>query len=77
MSSAIHDGILSRVTKDGVGYLVDQGSQKVFTFTFDKIANYRGESASELGLAAGVIVTYDLDKFGRVGEVKLKRFGRK
>ena len=69
---AAFDGILSRVTEDGVGYLVDQKSKNVFPFTFDKILNYRGEAPSKLGLAAGAAVTYDLDGMGQIAKVTIK-----
>jgi hypothetical protein len=72
-----HKAVLSRITRDGVGYLVDQGSHKVFTFTFDKIPNYRGQSAAELGIAAGSPVTYDLDNSGYVSKVQLTQPAKK
>lgn len=69
--SRYQKAIFSRVTGDGVGYLVDEGSNKTFTFTFDKIPNYRGQSPKELGISAGAPVTYDLDNAGHVSRVEL------
>jgi len=43
-------GVLSRVSEDGIAYLVDQESARTFPFTFDKISGYRGEPARKLGL---------------------------
>lgn len=63
--------VLSRVTENGLGYLVDQGSLRVFAFTFDKIPGYRGQSRVELGLKPGRIVNYDVDDKGFVAAVTL------
>jgi hypothetical protein len=61
--------ILSRVTKDGLGYLVDKSSRQTLYFTFDKIPNYRGQSLSQLGIARGDDVTYEADEGGQVTSV--------
>ncbi|USX21037.1 hypothetical protein NHH82_02385 [Oxalobacteraceae bacterium OTU3REALA1] len=61
--------ILSRITPDGLGYLVDKNSHKIFYFTFDKIPNYRGESTTELGLTKGDDISYEADEDGQVTKV--------
>ena len=61
--------ILSRVTPDGLGYLVDKSTGQILHFTFDKIPNYRGESTAQLGLAEGDDVTYEADDSGQVAKV--------
>jgi hypothetical protein len=66
-----HKAILSRVTQDGLGYLVDKDSHKVFAFTFDKISNYKGQTTTELGISAGSPVTYDIDGLGHVVKVEI------
>lgn len=60
---------LIRVTNDGLAYLVDDGTQAVIPFTFDKIARYRGESVAELGISEGTAVTYSVDSENRVTDV--------
>jgi len=64
-------GVLSRVSEDGIAYLVDQESARTFPFTFDKISGYRGEPARKLGFVAGAAVGYGLDANGHVEEVAL------
>jgi hypothetical protein len=66
---SINEAILSRITPDGLGYLVDKNSRQIFFFTFDKIPNYRGESTSALGLAKGDDVSYEADANGQVTKV--------
>ncbi|RSZ59827.1 hypothetical protein HF313_13930 [Massilia atriviolacea] len=61
--------ILSRITPDGLGYLVDKRSHEIFHFTFDKIPNYRGESTEQLGLVKGDDVSYESDDDGQVTKV--------
>lgn len=61
--------ILSRVSQDGLGYLMDRTTRKVLHFTFDKIPNYRGESIAQLGICKGDEVTYEADEAGRVTKV--------
>ena len=51
-----HEGIILRINEQGLGIMKDAQSQEQFVFTFDKITGYRGESAQELGLKAGVHV---------------------
>jgi hypothetical protein len=66
---SIKKAILSRITPDGLGYLVDKNSHKIFYFTFDKIPNYRGESTTELGLTKGDDISYEADEDGQVTKV--------
>lgn len=61
-----HSAILSRVTDNGLGYLVDKVTKKVLLFTFDKLPSYKGETVSQLGLKAGSPVNYALDDEGTV-----------
>lgn len=64
-----HAGVISRVTENGLGYLVDQTTHQVLPFTFDKIPSYKGETVSELGLKAGSVVQYDVGRDGTVALV--------
>ncbi len=61
--------ILSRVTPNGLGYLVDKNSRQILHFTFDKIPDYRGESTAQLGLSEGDDVLYEADENGQVAKV--------
>ena len=61
--------ILSRVTPDGLGYLIDSSTRQVLHFTFDKIPNYRGQSTAELGISRGDDVEYEADENGQVTKV--------
>lgn len=54
-----HEGVILRINEQGLGIVKDSKSQEQFVFTFDKIAGYRGESAQELGLKAGVHVHFN------------------
>lgn len=69
---SIKKAILSRITPDGLGYLVDKNSHKILYFTFDKIPNYRGESTAQLGLAKGDDVSYEADEDGQVTKVLIQ-----
>ena len=69
--SNLHHAIVSRTTPNGFGYIVDKNSGKEFSFTFDKIKNYRGESAKELGLLPGVVVHYQQDLFGNAKDLEV------
>lgn len=64
-----HASVISRVTDNGLGYLVDQATREVLPFTFDKIPRYRGESVSEMGLKADSVVQYDVGGDGTVASV--------
>ncbi len=66
---SIKKAILSRITPDGLGYLVDKKSLQVYYFTFDKLPNYRGESTEELNLSRGDEVSYEADDKGQVTKV--------
>lgn len=68
-----HNGVISRVTENGLGYLVDQATHQVLPFTFDKIPSYKGETVSELGLKAGSVVQYDVGRDGTVAMVIIPR----
>jgi len=67
--SSVKRAILSRVTPDGLGYLVDTSTKRIFHFTFDKIPNYRGQSTAQLGIARGDDVEYEADDRGQVTKV--------
>lgn len=66
---SVKKAILSRVTRDGLGYLVDKDSRRILHFTFDKIPNYRGQSKEQLGIAKGDDVSYETGSDGQVTTV--------
>lgn len=68
-----HAGVISRVTDNGLGYLIDQATHEVLPFTFDKIPRYKGETVSELGLKAGSLVQYDVGGDGTVASVIISK----
>ncbi len=51
-------GTIVRVNPVGLAYTEDIKTKEIFSFTFDKIEGYRGESAEELGLIAGSRVVF-------------------
>lgn len=72
MSAALNKkATLSRITENGLGYLVDQADHRVLAFTFDKIPGYHGQTREKLGLKPGQVVDYDTDDEGYVAEVIL------
>jgi hypothetical protein len=44
----------------GLAYTEDVESKCVYSFTFDKIRAYRGESVEELGLKMGSVVRFSV-----------------
>ncbi|MDD5035450.1 MAG: hypothetical protein PHE55_11915 [Methylococcaceae bacterium] len=48
-----------RSTANGVAYINVTPSNEVAAFSFDKIKGYRGETASELGLKTGKLITVE------------------
>jgi len=53
-----HEGKILRINNAGLGIIEDERSQQQFVFTFDKIQNYRGEEARQLGLTVGTYVRF-------------------
>jgi len=53
-----HEGKILRINNAGLGIIEDDRSQQQFVFTFDKIQNYRGEEAGQLGLTVGAHVRF-------------------
>lgn len=67
--SNVKPAVLARVTPDGLGYLVDKTTRRMFYFTFDKIPNYRGQTLAQLGISRGDDVQYEADDMGQVTRV--------
>jgi hypothetical protein len=63
-------GVVFRTSVDGLVYIQEDASGRPYVFTFDKILEYRGQSAQELGLHRGTRVTFDLSE-GRIRCVSL------
>jgi len=53
------DGTILNVRNDGLAYLRDE-TGNAYSFTFDKVSGYMGESASTFGLVNGAKVTFDV-----------------
>ena len=56
----------------GFGVVRDPASKRNYTFTFDQIPSYRGESARELGLAVGSDVQFDINYQETLEQLVLK-----
>ena len=54
----LQTGTIVRVNPVGLAYTEDIESKTIYSFTFDKIEGYRGESAEELGLIAGSRIAF-------------------
>ena len=54
----LQTGTIVRVNPVGLAYTEDIKSKEVYSFTFDNIEGYRGESAEELRLIAGSRVAF-------------------
>lgn len=63
--------ILSGISPDGLGYLLDKNTKDVVYFTFDKIPNYHGQSVNEINANRGDEVDYETDVRGQVVKVFL------
>ncbi len=72
MSQLNRVGKIVRVADEGLAYLsTGSGSERQdFPFTFDKILEYRGQHAKEIGLREGVEVRF-LEKDGLVESVEI------
>jgi hypothetical protein len=56
-----HRGRISRISPSGFGILTSVSPKQTveeYTFTFDKISNYRGQTVDELGLHQGKTVDF-------------------
>ena len=58
VAMALQTGTIIRVNPVGLAYTEDLESKDIYSFTFDKIEGYRGESAKELGLIRGSRVAF-------------------
>ena len=47
------DGTVLMVNAAGLAFAVEPETGREYSFTFDKIRNYRGQSSTELGLKTG------------------------
>ena len=63
--------ILSRISPEGLGYLLDKNSNAVIPFTVNKIPNYRGEPVTQIAPTRGDQVDYETDTSGQVVKVFL------
>jgi hypothetical protein len=68
-----HKGTVLRINNAGLGVVEDEHSQQQFVFTFDKIQNYRGEEARELGLTVGSHVRFNATADCQVTTVEIIR----
>jgi len=70
---AQHEGKILRINDAGLGIVEDEHSQQQFVFTFDKIRNYRGEAARQLGLTVGAHVRFSATSDSQVVAVEVVR----
>lgn len=68
----IHQGVVIRINRFGLGIIEEEPSTTRYVFTFDKIRGYRGESPREIGLKVGTWVEFTLKDEGRIATVTLK-----
>lgn len=52
---------VSRVLRDGYGYVQPRGSSQEYVFSFRTIPNYHGETARELNIHPGAEVRFKAD----------------
>lgn len=64
--------ILSRISPDGLGYLLDEKSGAVLPFTVDKIPDYRGQPVMQIEAKRGDEVDYETNVVGDVVRVFLR-----
>jgi len=64
--------VVKLLDRSGLGYVTPEGSNELFVFTFDKIQDYKGEEAQQLGLRTGATVTIDF-KNHRISSIRLNR----
>jgi hypothetical protein len=64
-------GRISYLNPDGLAH-VSSDSDVTLPFTFDKIANYRGERPRSIGLKTGARVKFTEDE-GKITEVEIVR----
>lgn len=66
-----HKGTILQVNDKGFGVVEDEESHSQFTFTFDKIFDYRGQTVQELGIHSGSHVQFDTTAASEVVSLKL------
>ena len=66
-----HRGTILQVNDKGFGVVEDEESHSQFTFTFDKIFDYRGQTVQELGIHSGSHVQFDTTATSEVISLKL------
>ena len=64
--------VVKLVKKSGLAYVQPDGSQSLLTFTFDKLDDYHGEDAEQLGLRDGSTVEFDFEN-NRIRSVKVRK----
>ena len=58
MAMSLQSGTILRVNPVGLADAEDTKSKEIYSFTFDKIEGYRGQSVEELGLISGSRVAF-------------------
>jgi hypothetical protein len=66
-----YEGIVTRISGQGLGYLREKTSREWFGFRLSKIQNYAGESPKQLGLHEGARVYFRPAADGSVEYVRL------
>ena len=58
MAMSLQTGTIIRANPVGLAHSEDIKSKEIYSFTFDKIEGYRGQSVEELGLISGSRVAF-------------------
>ncbi len=64
-------GRLFRIGDDGLGYIEEPETKRCYSFTFDQVHGYHGQSAKTMGLTNGRTVRFQLTASGGVRSVSL------
>ena len=64
-------GSVYQAADDGLGYIAEEGTGNLYSFTLDCIADYRGETTAELSLTAGRRVRFRVGSNARIFRVWL------
>ena len=64
-------GRVYNAANDGLAYIAEEGTKNLYSFTFDRIEGYRGETIEELKLDTNRRVRFRLTKSRQVSRVWL------
>jgi hypothetical protein len=70
----LQKGTIVRLDRHGLAIVKPEVGDDIYPFTFDKILEYGGQTASEMGLHEGSTIQF-VRKEGKVSEVKIVQAG--